>query len=1032
MHIVDLSIKRPITILMGCLALVVFGILAYFTLPVLLLPETAVPVVTIQTVYPGASPLSVENQLTKKIEDQIFSLGELDSITSYSLDSVSIVVANFREGKDENLALQEVKDAIDALAADLPSAARKPVITKVNLTSGTPIMDIIVEGDMSSMELYEYASSAVKDQFAQVPGVGSVELSVGEEREIRVDLHSTPVFGRFMPVEQIAGILARANLELPGGNMVFEGQDIPVRFKGEFTSVEEIEDTDIPTRAGVFKLRQLANVYDSNSVVRERTIFYDNEKGTRNENALLMRVMKNPSANTVSVIDGIMKRIPRIERDSGNRISLNVIREDAGFIRDSVNDTLGNLIMGIILTGLVLMFFLHDWRSTIIISIAMPFSIISTFLVMQFMHMTINVLSLMGLSCAVGTLVANSVVVLENIFRHKEGGPSVRGLSSVEAASVGTKEVIMAVVASTATNVAVFVPLGGMAGAMGQILSSFAYTVVISTIFSIIVSFTVTPLLASRLIPEKSKQEGNLSRKLEGFFKKLETMYAKSLSFFVMRKRNAVLLIAAVFIAFVLSVMGFSRIEMELIPKSDGGKVNVTVELPQGSSLEMTAAVLAEVESRIATYKEVRSILTILGNAGGMNRDVSVAQVNISLVPKRKRSLSNDSLAAAMTSSLSDIPGADIKVKAPAEISLMAGAPIDLYIKGKDSAVLQRIGDELRNKTAAIPGITNAAINTKSGKRELVFEPNRKQIFQDGLTIQAVAMSLRFAIDGVVSTTYRENGAEYDIRVKMDENSLKDIEDIRNIPVAANAGIFPLSRYADVHFENGYNMIMRVDKLQAINLTSDILPGYTQGAMLSEVMKAVDEIDIPAGYSVSQAGLSDSMTESIVSMAIVFITAILLVYMLLSAILESLSQPLFILSTIPLSIIGITAGCLLTGTVLNNIAMIGIVMLVGIVVNNAILILDYYNQLKAGGMSVQDALLRACPAKLKAILMSNIAIILGTIPMALGIGESLAEMRKPMGIVVSGGVISSMIMTLWLIPCLEFVLSRKKKEGVQK
>jgi HAE1 family hydrophobic/amphiphilic exporter-1 len=340
MHIVDLAIKRPVTILTGCIALVIFGLLAYFTLPVLLLPETAGPVITIQTVYPGASPLSIETQLTKKIEDQVFSLGELDSITSYSLDSVSIVAANFREGKDENLALQEVKDAIDALAADLPTGARKPVITKVNLTSGTPIMDIIIEGDMNSMELYEYASSVVKDQFAQVPGVGSVELSIGEEREIRVELHGAPVFVRFLPVEQIAGILARANLELPGGNLVFEGQDIPVRFKGEFNAVEEIEDTDITTRAGVFKLRQLANVYDSNTAVRERTIFYDNEKQTRNENALLIRVMKNPSANTVSVIDGIMKRIPRIESNSGNRIRLNVVREDAGFIRDSVNDTL--------------------------------------------------------------------------------------------------------------------------------------------------------------------------------------------------------------------------------------------------------------------------------------------------------------------------------------------------------------------------------------------------------------------------------------------------------------------------------------------------------------------------------------------------------------------------------------------------------------------------------------------------------------------------------------------------------------------
>ena len=1022
MHIVDLSIKRPVTILMGSLALVFFGILAYFNLPVLLLPETAVPVVTIQTVYPGASPLSIETQLTKKIEEQIFSIGELDSITSYSLDSVSIVAANFREGKDENLALQEVKDAIDALAADLPAAARKPVISKVNLTSGTPVMDIIIEGDMNSMELYEYASSVVKDQLAQVPGVGNIELSAGEEREIKVELHHTPVFERFLPVEQVAGILARANLELPGGNLVFEGQDIPVRFKGEFTSVEEIEDIDIPTRAGVFKLRQLADIYDSSSIVRERTIFYDNEAGKRKDNALLVRVMKNPTANTVSVIDGVIKRIPRIEKNSGNKIRLNVIREDAGFIRDSVNDTLGNIVMGVILTALVLLFFLHDWRSTIIISIAMPFSIISTFFVMQFMHISINVLSLMGLSCAVGTLVANSVVVLENIFRHKE-----QGLSSAEAASAGTKEVIMAVIASTATNVAVFVPLGGMAGAMGQILSSFAYTVVISTVFSIIVSFTVTPLLASRLIPESEKKEGKFSLKLEGFIKKLENLYEKSIAFLVMRKRNAAVLIAAVFVLFILSVKGFSLIEMEMIPKSDGGKIYVTAELPQGSSLEMTAAVLTEIERRLAGYKEARSILTILGNAGGMNRDVSVAQVNISLVPKRSRTRSNDALAAAMTKTLSDIPGAVIKVTAPTEIALAEGAPVDLFLKGPDSVVLQKIGDELHGRIAAIQGITNAAINTKSGKRELVFEPNRKHIFQDGLTVQTVAMTLRGAIDGIVSTTYREGGMEYDIRVKMSEESLKDIEDIRNIPVIANSGIFPLSRYADVHFENGYNMIMRVDKQRAIELTAEILPGYAQSAMLTQVMRTVSEIDIPAGYSISQAGLSDSMTESIVSMAVVFITAILLVYMLLAAILESVVQPLFILSTIPLSLIGVTAGCLFTGTVLNNIAMIGIVMLVGIVVNNAILILDYYNQLKRQGLSIQDALLRACPAKLKAILMSNIAIILGTIPMALGIGESLAEMRKPMGIVVAGGVISSMIMTLWLIPCLEFALSGRKK-----
>ena len=1025
MHIVDLSIKRPVLVFMGCLALVLFGFLAFIQMPVSLLPDIPVTVVSVQTIYPGASPLTIETQITKKIEDQIFSIGDLDSITSHSMDSVSLVVIHFKEGKDENLALQEVKDRIDALAATLPSGAMKPIISKVNLANIWPIMEIVIEGDMSSTELYEYASTVVKDQIAQVTGVGSVELSVGEEREIRVELHGTPVFERFLPVEQIAGIIARANMELPAGIINLDNQDVPVRFRGEFTSIEEIEDIDIPTRAGVFKLRQLADVYDSHGMVRERTIFFDNETGIRNETALLMRIAKNPSANTMNVINGVMNRIPRIEQESGNRIRLNVVREDGGFIRDSVNDTLGNLIMGIVLTSLILMVFLHNWRATVIISIAMPFSIIATFLVMQFMNLSINVLSLMGLSCAVGTLVANSVIVLENIFRHRAGG-----LSSEKAASVGTKEVIIAVIAASGTNVAVFVPLGGMAGAMGDILSHFAYTVVISTVFSIIVSLTVTPLLASRLLAAQVKQPGKIGIKIDALFKKLEELYGKSIAFFVANKKRSAAFIAAVFAAFVLSIMGFSKIEMEMIPKSDGGKIQVLVELPQGSTLDMTAAVLEEIEKSLATYSEVQSMLTTLGNTGSMGRDVSLAVMNISLVPKKQRSLSNDEVASLMTRTLSIIPGADIKVNAPSEFAIAEGAPINLYLRGPETAVLQDYAYQLRERIADVTGIMNAAINTKSGKRELVFEPNRKQIFQDGLTVQSVAVSLRAAIDGVVSTTFKESGAEYDIRVKMSSSSLQDLEDIRNIPIITSTGIYPLSRYADVSFEDGYNMIMRVNKQQTIEITADLLPGFTQGTMLTEVMQAVAEIDLPLGYSLSQAGMSDSMSEGVISMLIVFLTAILLVYMLLAVILESVVQPLYILTGIPLSIIGIVIGTLATGTVLNNIAMIGIVMLVGIVTNNGILLLDHYNKLKREGMSIQEALIAACPIKLKAILMSNIAVIMGIIPMALGIGASLAEMRQPMGVIVTGGIISSMVMTLWLVPCLEFALSRKKKNIV--
>jgi HAE1 family hydrophobic/amphiphilic exporter-1 len=940
------------------------------------------------------------------------------------MDSVSIVIVRFKDGKDENLALQDVKDKVDAILPELPGVVEKPSISKSNMTDAFPVMNIVLEGGVDSTELYTIGSTVVHDALSQITGVGSVEISGGEKREIRVNLDRAAAYERFLPVEQIAAILARANVELPGGNIGMEGEDIPVRFRGEFTSLEEIGDLDIPTSAGLFKLRQLGAIEDTHITVRERTILRDKAAGTRNEEALLLQVIKNPSANTVAVVDNIMRQIPRIEAEAGG-IKLHVIQEDAAFIRDSVNDTLGNLIMGIVLTGLVILFFLHDLRSTFIISLSMPFSIIATFFVMQFLNIGVNVLSLMGLSCAVGTLVANSVVVLENIFRYKS-----EGLSRIESASRGTRGVMMAVIASTLTNVAVFVPLGGMRGPMGQIISHFAYTIVISTVFSLVASCTLTPFLASRILPEKVRQpkRGILRRiatALDDLFNGTERLYAASLSVILKRKWRSALVVIAVVAVFVVSMSAFSSIPMELVPKSDGGKIQVDVELPQGSGLDNTAAVLAMIEERLAEYEEVKTILTTLGKMGSMDRDVSIAHMEVSLVPKTERAFSNSDMASLFTRNFSDIPGADIRVVAPSEVALAQGAPVDLSLRGPDTLVLQELGAQIKRRLQSVPGLMNANVNMKAGKNELVFEPRRKQISSDGLTVQVVALALRSAVDGMVGTVYRENNEEYDIRVKIEDSALRDIEDLKNIPVVSPSGIFPLSRYADIRFAGGSNMIVRLDKQRTAGITAELLPGYAQSAVLADVMNAAAEIELPEGYSIVQAGLSESMEESNASMGIVFLTAILLVYMLLAVILENALQPLFILTTIPLSLIGVVAACLLFGTVLNNIAMIGIVMLVGVVVNNAILMLDHYNQLKREGLAGTEALLKACPAKLKAILMSNIAIVLGMIPMALGIGASLAEMRQPMGIIVVGGIVSSTVLTLWFIPAIERLVTRQ-------
>jgi hydrophobic/amphiphilic exporter-1 (mainly G- bacteria), HAE1 family len=1023
MNIVDLSIKRPIMISMGLIALVLFGLMSYFSLPQSLFPNISVPYVTVQTTYAGASPEVIETQITKKIEDQVSAISELDTIQSYSMDSASIVMIEFKLGKDENLALQEVKDKVDAISTDLPDDADKPVISKININSLTPVANLSVEGDLSPTELYTFASNTVSNRLSQIAGVGSVDISGGSEREIQVNINRSTVYERSVPVTQISGILAAANVDLPGGNFTYRNRDIPVQMKGKFTGLDQIRDLDVPTKTGIFKLRQLADVDDTSKTARVRTILLDKKAETRNGNTILLQIIKNPSANTVQVVDGVLKQIPVIEQMSGGHVRLNVIQEDATYVRDTVNDTLSNIYLGILFTGLVLLLFLHDLRSTLIIALAMPFSIVATFLVMKAMGIGLNMISLMGLSSSTGTLVANSVVVLENIFRYKE-----LGHDRVESASQGTKEVIVAVFASTLTNIAVFIPLGSMSNLIGEYLLSFAYTIVIATVFSIVVSFTLTPLMASRILPEKVKKEGKLSTTIEKILSGMEKEYRRILNGMLRRKRRSAIVIAATMLVFIASMAMFSRIPFELFSTTDGGKIQLTAELPQGSDLDATAALLKTIEDRIAAYKEVTKIETILGTFSSVDQDVSEAQMNIFLVSKKDRQESNSFLAVRMTKDLASVPGAKIQLTPLSELSVGdTDHAVDLYLKGEDTGVLQRYADEIQKKMNTMPGIMNTSLSSKSGKQELDFTPDRKQLSEDGLTVQDIAVTLRAAVDGQVTTKYKEGGNEYDIRVKISGGSLKDIEDIRNIPVVSQAGVYPVSRYADVKFADATNKIMRVDKIRTVEITADTLPGYAQGTAINSILDTVKTMNLPAGYTIKAAGNAEMLGETVRDLLTVFVIAVILVYMLLAATLESLTQPLFILSTVPLCLIGVVAICLITGTTMDMMSMLGVIMLVGIVVNNAILILDYYNQLKAGGMNVKEALLKACPTKLKAILMSNIAIVLGMLPMAMGVGASGAEMRQPMGIVIIGGIISATFLTLFLVPALEYLVSHNKE-----
>ena len=1001
------------------IGLLFFGLLAYVSLPLNLMPSIDIGVVTVQTVYPGAGPREIEMQVTKKIEDAVSTISGIDYMQSYSMESVSIVVIFFELDVDADLANQEVKDRTAAILNELPEDAGRPVIEKLDF--GTePIMDITLTGDQDLKELREIADKTVKDRLSQIEGVARVEIVGGADREIRVELDNRVVFQNSLSLSQLGQILAIHNMNMPGGQFEQYDQEYSVRLQGEFSSIQDIETLDIPTPYGNKKLGQLARIRDTGSDVRERTIYFDLEDNVRNDRVVLLKIVPAPDGNTVEIARSVRKALPVIEGGLPAGASLTIVDDDSVFIEDTVRDTMMNVILGILLTGLVLLFFLHDLRSTIIVALTMPIAIFSSFTLIKAAGFTQNILTLMGLSTSVGILVTNSVVVLENIFRHKQ-----MGHNRIESADRGTSEIATAVIASTLTNVVVFVPIAMMSGIIGRILRELALTVAFTTLFSLLVSFTLTPMLASLILPESDKKKHPLGKRLESMFVSWEKFYQNILSGIFVRKIRGIGVIAAVFLVFVFSIFIGSKVGFEFFPELDEGSVTVEVELPQGYNLNETARIIERIEERVAGHSEVVHILTTLGSLSSLDRGTNMAKINIKLVDADDRELSSRQMANLFIRELSDIPNAKIRVSAISGAG-MSSSPIEFYLRGQDNDMLEVYKEELLSNIRDTQGLVNVTTSSRTGKPEITLIPDRVKIAEAGLSVYELAFTLRSAIEGIVATTYRELGNEYDIRVVLQDDSVDTPEEIDNIAVVGPNGTYRLAHFASVNFTEGYSTILHRDKFRTIQFSGGNAPGYPLGDVVADIQIGIDRMDMPPGYEVTWGGDAEMMRESMFEMLKAFLIAVLLLYMLLAAILENLVQPILILITIPLALIGVFLSLFITGITMNMMSMMAIIMLIGIVVNAAILLLDYTNKLRKQGKDTKTALIQACPTKLKPIIMSTLAIILGMMPMALGIGSAGAEMRKPLGIVSIGGLIVSAVLTLIVIPTLYNLFSRDR------
>lgn len=1027
MFLAKLSVNRPVLTTVILLVFILFGGLAFNKLNLNHMPQVEIPYVTVTTVFPGAGPKETETLITKKVEDAVSTISQIKRIESYNLDGVAITLLEFELTKDVDVANQEVKDKVDQILNELPSDAKKPIIQKIDINA-FPIMDIVLSGNVDPRTLYHLASTTIKDRFSQVQGVADVKITGGQEREIRVAFDNKVVYKNFISLPQLLQILARENIDLPSGTFKLKEQEYSVRVKGKFQAVDELKNLQIPTAFGNKRLSQIADVEDAGKEIRSRAVFFDAETGITDSNAVRLSIIKSSDGNEVDVSNAVRAALPDINKSLPQGLSLKVVSDNSTFTRASVNDTMSNIILGIILTSIILFIFLFNIRSTIIVALSMPASIISTFLLFQWFDMSLNVMSLMGISVSVGVLVSNSVVVLENIFRHKNMGNSPK-----DAALKGTTEVAVAVIAATLTNVVVFLPIANMSSMVGMFMKELALAAAFSTLFSLFFSFTLTPMLASLMI-KKDGQVGKLSQKMDNFYRKWDEFYRRLLTKSLANKFISIAIVVISFILFLISVAYYGpKIGFDMIPKSDNGQIHITVELPPEYNLTETGKVLKQMENKIKSYPGIVNIVTNLGKMNDRDIGSNLASMDVNLVPVDQREKKLNYYISSFVNDFSNIPNARLITVDFKDFSSKNGAPIQFFLMGEDLTELNKLKDEIWSKIHDVPGMINLDQSSRQGKPEITIIPERTKLAETGITAQEIALTARAALEGITATQYLEKGDEYDITVTLDDASVDSPEKVGEILLPSRKGtMYRLSQLADIKFTNSYSKILHRDKYIAIQFTCSAAPGVPMGNVTGEIEKRLKTVKFPPGYKIKWAGMAEMMKDMISDMAFAFVLAMLLTYLLLAAILESFVQPVFILLTVPLAIIGVLASLYYTNISFAITSLMAIIMLIGIVVNNAILMLDYTNQLvRERGVGVKEALIEACPTKLKPIVMSTLAIILGMLPLAIGVGSSGVEMRQPLGVVSIGGLLVSTILTLFVIPAFYYLFEDRKSKRIK-
>ena len=995
-------IKHHVMTILLYILVVVFGFYSFQNLPLALMPSMEVPAAVVYATYPGAGPEDIEQQVTKKLEGAVAGLSGLDTLQSTSSENMAMLVIQFTNHTDMDQAMTDLRDKVAQVKSQLPDDASDPTVMSIDIDS-MPVVQVALRGnDLASLQ--SIAEDEIQPALERLDGVASVDISGGYEQEIAVHTDASRLKGYNLTISSIGQQLGADNIAIPGGDLDNGSQTLAVRTDGEYSSIDDVKNALISLPAGgTVRLSQIADVSmqpkDQDAISK-----------VDGDECIILSVNKQSGSNTAQIAELAKTEFDSLLK-SNDSLQWNIVMDQSDYINMTVNNAIQNIWMGVLFAAIVLFLFLRDLGATLAVTIAMPCCILFTFLIMNVLGITLNMMSLGGITLGVGMIVDNSIVVLENIFTYRADG-----YDRMDACTKGTGEVIGAVIASTLTTVAVFLPIALSGGMAGMMFKEFCITIVALLLSSLIISVTLVPLLCYFLLgstKQKSvKPQGSGATPITE--KPLSRVYRSSLNFLITHRWAGIALTVVICIVSVLSV---SQAGMELIPEMDEGEVSVTVSMPNGSTMEDTAAI----EDRIAaiavdTIPELEQIYYSTGSSTSIVSSSSGASITISLVDLDQRDRSSADIAKQLRHDLQDIAGCELTVSTSSTMSMSTDSDISVELTGDDYDRLAETADDLANQISALPDAINVESSAGEQTPRVAVKINRENASRFGLSATAIGGLVRGELTGSTATTLRMNGEEYDVTVAGDEDVATSLDALRSMQIPTmTGGTVPLSMVADVYTELSPQSIVRKNQKETVTIT-----GESESGDSNAIKAAVDDIvakyELPDGVEVGEGDTAASqIAETTGTLMLALAVAIMLVYFILATQFNSFSLPIAIMLILPIGLLGSMIMLWPTGNHVSMVALLGVIILAGTVVNSSIVLIDYTLQRRQRGEDKNTAILNACPRRVRPVLMTAMTTILGLVPMVCSGGEG-SEMMKPMGVVMMTGMVISTIATLFITP----------------